>query len=319
MDDSTNMPETTPCDISQNCAVTTASDDGHPSKEPLVSVLMAAYNSSRYLKEAISSILAQTYDNWELVVLDDASTDDTWSILQSFAAQDARIKPFQNTRNLGFSGARNRLFSLMNPATEFIAVLDSDDIALPTRLKTQVDFLMAHPELSAVGSSIVIIDENSNVTSFRRYPTSSDAVHAAALKANPMAHSTLMMRHSIQKQLGEYDSSLSCCEDYDYLLRMLGITSYANLEIPQVAYRISSNQWTKRRVKHSLLVSQKVQRRFLFRRGYFSFSALLNHLARYALLILPQRWILRLFIKLTYFECPEQYRQMVSIRANDSH
>ena len=113
-------------------------------KQPLVSVLMAAYNPGKYLSEAVRSILSQTYQNWELVVLDDASTDDTWKTLHSFAEQDSRVRIFQNDHNLGFSGTRNRLFTLMNPNAEFIAVLDSDDIALPTRLQMQVNFLQVY-------------------------------------------------------------------------------------------------------------------------------------------------------------------------------
>ena len=306
---SANMPETVSCPASHDAA---AERVDHIA--PLVSVLMAAYNPGKYLDEAVRSILSQTYKNWELVVLDDASTDDTWNALRSFAAKDSRIRIFQNGHNLGFSGTRNRLFTLMNPNAEFIAVLDSDDIALPTRLQRQVTFLQEHPEIGAVGSSIIIINENSSVTSFRNYPSTPEDVRSSALKSNPMAHSTLMMRRSVQLMLGDYGTTLSCCEDYDYLLRMLKITSYTNLETPQIAYRISSTQWTKRRIRHSLLVSQAVQRRYLFRRGYFSLSALLSHCARYLLLLFPQRFVLWLFLRLTYRPCPDKYARLLRHR-----
>ncbi len=306
------MEGTTPsCNVANGDAPScNANECSCTDHQPLVSVLMAAYNPGKYLIEAVRSILSQTYQNWELVVLDDASMDDTWKNLQSFAAKDSRVRIFQNDHNLGFSGTRNRLFTLMDSKAEFIAVLDSDDVALPTRLQMQVSFLQKHPEIGAVGSSIIIIDENSSVTSFRRYPSTPEAVRSTAMKSNPMAHSTLMIRRSVQLVLGDYGTRLSCCEDYDYLLRMLEVTSYTNLEAPQVAYRISSTQWTKRRIRHSLLVSQAVQRRYLFRRGYFSLSALLSHCARYLLALVPQRLVLWLFFRLTYRPCPAEYTRL---------
>ncbi len=307
-----STPKTETPAADSHAEVSTGASTDSIAEMPLVSVLMAAYNPGAFLDEAVRSIIAQTYKNWELVVLDDASMDDTWQKLQSFAAQDSRVRPFRNSHNLGFSGTRNRLFTLMNPAAEFIAVLDSDDVALPTRIQSQVAFLQKHPDIGAVGSSIIIIDENSRVTSFRAYPSTPEDVRASALKANPLAHSTLMMRHSVQRQLGDYGTRLSCCEDYDYLLRMLAVTFFANLEIPQIAYRISSTQWTKRRVRHSLLVSQAVQRRYLFKHNYFSFSALLSHCAKYLLLLLPQRCILWLFFRMTYRPCPDNFKRLFS-------
>lgn len=281
--------------------------DGSAAGQPLVSVLMAAYNPGRYLAEAICSVLAQTFTRFELVVLDDGSTDGTWELLQDFAVRDSRVRPFRNDRNLGFSGTRNRLFTLMNPASEYIAVLDSDDVALRDRLENQLGFLEAHPELGAVGSSIIIIGEDSRITGFRSYPETASAVRTSALCANPLAHSTLFMRKSVHEQLGGYGTELSCCEDYDYLLRMLAITDIANLPVPQVAYRISASQWTKRRIRHSLLVSQKVQRRHFFRKDLFSLRALAGHALRYALALLPQHWVLQLFLHMTYRPCPQDY------------
>ena len=110
---------------------------------------MPVYNEEKFLAESIGSILNQTYYNFELLILDDASTDNSLKIIKAYAKEDKRIKVIVNQKNRGEAKCRNRL--LKNSKTEFIAWMDSDDISLEDRLQTQMDFLKQNPKIDAVG------------------------------------------------------------------------------------------------------------------------------------------------------------------------
>jgi len=272
-----------------------------PAHSPLVCILMAAYNPGRFLAEALDSVRAQSYTNWLLLVLDDGSTDDTWRTLQDYAARDPRIRIHQNPQNLGFSPTRNRLLELLPTNASYVAVLDSDDVALPDRLANQLAALQARPTLGAVGSSLLIIDENSRVTASRPYPSTPEACRRCAVDINPLAHSTLMMTRQACDATGAYDTRLSCCEDYDYILRLMSSYDFTNLDTPQVKYRISSTQWKRRQVKRSIWMTLTVQRRYLFK--FFTPASFVKHCLKYLLLLLPSSLILKLFYKMSYKPC----------------
>ena len=124
---------------------------------PVVSVVMCTYNGERFLRPAIESILNQTFRDFELVV-DDGSTDRTPRILAEFKARDTRVIVLTNERNLGIAAATNR--GLAAARGEYIALQDHDDISLPHRFQTQVDFLNSHSEIALVGSDATLIDDN---------------------------------------------------------------------------------------------------------------------------------------------------------------
>ncbi len=125
---------------------------------PVVSVLMPTYNGERFLRPAIESILNQTFRDFELIVIDDGSRDQTAEILREFAARDNRILVLTNERNLGIAAATNR--GLAAARGEFVALQDHDDISLPHRIQTELEFLHSHPEIALVGSAATLIDEN---------------------------------------------------------------------------------------------------------------------------------------------------------------
>lgn len=126
-------------------------------KEPLVSVVMPAYNSERFIAEAIESVQAQTWKNWELVVMDDVSSDHTVDIVRSFAEKDPRIRLFENGNNLGAAGSRNRAFKLCHG--DYVALLDSDDAWMPEKLERQVRTAES-TGAEIIYCSYAMIDEN---------------------------------------------------------------------------------------------------------------------------------------------------------------
>ena len=127
---------------------------------PLLTVLMPVYNAEKFLAESINSILSQTYSEFELLILDDASTDNSLKIIKTYAKEDKRIKILVNKTNQGEAKCRNRL--LKNSKTEFIAWMDADDISLEDRLQKQMDFLKQNPNIdvqySAFGSVIYLLN-----------------------------------------------------------------------------------------------------------------------------------------------------------------
>lgn len=123
---------------------------------PLVSVNMPCYNCSKYIKQSIDSILNQTYTNFELIIIDDGSTDNSVEVIKEFS--DKRIKLFENITNQGIVYSRNR--AVENSKGKYIAILDSDDIAYPTRIEKQLNFMESNPDFAMTGTWFDIIDEN---------------------------------------------------------------------------------------------------------------------------------------------------------------
>ncbi|NLZ60846.1 MAG: glycosyltransferase [Lentisphaerae bacterium] len=267
---------------------------------PKVSVLMPTYNSAEYMQEAVKSILTQSYTNFEFLVVDDASADDSWEILQKMARQDRRLKIFRQRKNCGVARSRNFLFEHISPASEFIAIMDSDDRSHPERLSRQVAFLQSRPDLYGVGSSLDIINEAGDLTGHRCYECSAQKILSSSIAANPFAHPSLLFRRSLLERVGQYDESFRSCEDYDFIMRVLEHHLMANLPERLLQYRISAKQWKQTHLKDSLRSTLAIQRRYLFQKRFFSPFGLLRHAANYPLLLLPSAWVMRLFVLLTY-------------------
>lgn len=182
-----------------------------------VSVLMPAYNSAKYIDQAIQSILAQTFSNFELIIINDGSTDNTHQVISSFS--DERIKYYQNNGNKGLIYTRNKLIELSN--FEFIAFLDSDDLAENTRLEKQYNILLTNDTLSFVSSSFYMIDEkNKIINEDNSYSLDSKNLKVISLFLNPVATSSVMIKKShLPKEIFRVDYPV--CEDYDLWTRIM--------------------------------------------------------------------------------------------------
>ncbi|OGG61138.1 hypothetical protein A3C87_03230 [Candidatus Kaiserbacteria bacterium RIFCSPHIGHO2_02_FULL_49_34] len=214
---------------------------------PLVSIMMTSYNRAGYIGEAIESVLMQTYQNWELLVLDDASTDDTVSIAQGFAEQDARVRVLPAPQNLGITGNRNRGFALARG--EYIAVLDSDDMwSSSEKLAKQVAFLESNPEHILVGTQVDVIDGFSNTIGSFAYETEDAAIRAKLLLRNQFTHSAILMRKTAEI----YNPAVPIWEDYDLILRLGTLGKLANLPEQMTQYRKhASNISKEKRAQHA--------------------------------------------------------------------
>lgn len=200
---------------------------------PLVSVIMITYNHAGFLPEAIESVISQTYNNWELLILDDASTDDTERVTSSFVARDSRIKYLPASQNLGITKNRNR--GLAMAQGECVAILDSDDFWCDTaKLEKQVSYLRSHPEKILVGTQVKVINGDKGHTDNFLYKTLDADIRKKILLRNQFTHSSIVFR---MKPNLRYDESIQIWEDYELILR-LGIQGkLANLPEIMTTYR----------------------------------------------------------------------------------
>lgn len=182
-----------------------------------ISVLLPTYNVESYIAEALSSILNQTYENLEIIVVDDFSTDNTYSILEEFSKKDERIKLYRNKSNMKICYTLNRAFEFSSG--EYIARMDGDDVSEYDRFEKQINFLRKNTEIDLVGLSIVSINQQGIELSKVRYIESIRLLRKASLFSSPVSH-IWMARRRVYQKLGGY-REIPSVEDYDFLLRML--------------------------------------------------------------------------------------------------
>jgi glycosyltransferase involved in cell wall biosynthesis len=185
-----------------------------------ISVLFPVYNVQAYVAEALVSVQSQTFSDIEIIVVDDGSTDNTLQIIEKIASSDSRIKIVRALRNLGLPAALN--LGLPFCRSPFIARMDGDDIALPTRLQKQFEFLEQNPDIVLVGCATIAIDETGvriPRLSASRKPENQDEVARTMLLASPCSHIWLA-RRDVYDVLGGY-RPFECAEDYDFILRAI--------------------------------------------------------------------------------------------------
>lgn len=214
-------------------------------KSPKVSVLMPVYNGDRFLPDAIDSILKQTFTDYELIIIDDASTDNSWQILREYASLDERIRLFRNQDNMGLAAALNR--GLKVAKGEYIARMDQDDISLPERFATQAAFLDTNSDVDVLGSATQIIDEWGELTvKIVRHPTRHYIIFWALCFYTPFVHPSVMFRKNIVESVGGYDEIPFANEDRDLWTRLSSIAQFANVDKIYLLHRRHSDSLSMR-------------------------------------------------------------------------
>lgn len=203
-------------------------------ERPLVSVLIPARNSSPFIHEALDSILFQTYTHLEIIVVDDASTDETSAIVRSMS--DPRLKLYRNRSQLGIAATRNRCVDLAKG--ELLAWMDSDDVSIACRIEKQVLFLQSNPQIAAVGSDLLSIDECGQVVANPWVPpTLPAAIKWGLIFGAPFFNPTTMARSSVYEVLEPYDSTLIAGSDNEFWIRCADLFELANLPDVLLLYR----------------------------------------------------------------------------------
>lgn len=209
---------------------------------PKVTVFIPVYNRARYLPVAVNSILAQTFTDFELLLIDDGSSDGSLELMQRYAAADPRIRVLTNGRNLGIPGTRNR--GLQAARGEYIALLDSDDYAYPSRLAAQVRFLDRHPDHVQVGSWGSFMDADGRLLRrLRRQPTAAAEVDAELLFRCCLSNRSIMARTAVLRTHG-YREDFPRCQDYELHARLAVHHRMANLPAVLVCGRQHPGRYT---------------------------------------------------------------------------
>ena len=198
-----------------------------PNEMPLVSVIMPAYNVEQYIAEAIESILTQSFGDFELIIVNDGSSDGTQSIIEEFARRDARIRSLSLQYNAGVQCARN--LAIAQARGSFLAMMDADDISLPQRLEKQVSFLQSHPTVGIVGGSVYFVNERKEPIAVRRYWTGDAAIRKRMFVFIPFCMGVCMIRKSVFERAGMFNEKYPVAEDYDLYFRLGTMTQFANL------------------------------------------------------------------------------------------
>ena len=205
---------------------------------------MSVFNNAPYAEDSIVSILEQSFGDFEFLIVDDGSSDESASIIEGFARKDGRIRLLRQP-NRGLVVSLNRL--LGEAAAPLIARMDGDDIALPERFARQIEYLRAHPDVGVLGTSTHDIDECGKIVRENvGYPCDHNTLVEAIGQRSPFCHPSVIMRTALVRAVGGYRAAFAHCEDYDLWLRLAERTRLANLPEPLLLYRRSSGQVSNR-------------------------------------------------------------------------
>lgn len=236
---------------------------GHSMESDLVSIVMPAFNAEKHIRASIDSVLAQTYSNFELIIIDDASSDGTASLLNQFSTEP-RVRLLTNKSNLGVPSTRNK--GIQVASGKYVALLDSDDIWLPQFLQSQMAILHSNPEISLLGCDFDFIDQNGQDITEEKVLEQRKHINktfgfieydlAYLMKTSPLIPSTWVSTKSNFLELGLFDPDLRVCEDHALILGMSMIGKVCETTEVMAKYRKHEGQLTS---KHNLFLEYRAK------------------------------------------------------------
>ncbi|NMB47900.1 glycosyltransferase family 2 protein [Candidatus Kuenenbacteria bacterium] len=205
-----------------------------------ISVLMSAFNAEKYISQAIESILKQTCDDFEFIILNDGSTDKTREIIQNYTKQDKRIRLINNNKNFGLTRSLN--IGLEEARGKYIARIDADDLSEPERLQKQYEFMEANPEYALAGSWVKIIDSEGREMTVRKLPTDIKLIKFNFIFGKPcLWHSSIFFRKEEMDKVGNYDEEYKYSQDLNLYVRLLKTKKITNVPEFLIQHRLHSN------------------------------------------------------------------------------
>ena len=202
-----------------------------------VSVVLPVFNGEASLPLAIESILTQDIDDWELILIDDASSDSSADVIRRYASRDPRISPIYHTENLGLTVSLNE--GIAAARSNLVARMDADDESLPSRLRIQRDFMDANPQVAVAGSWVYNMGASRAFDRLVRLPTSPIEVAETLPRENCIYHPSVMLRRDVVVAAGGYRTEFSNAQDYDLWLRLSRQHALANIPEALLRYRFS--------------------------------------------------------------------------------
>src|SRR3989344_2344042 len=262
---------------------------------PKISVIMSVYNgmplgpqsaswrtrtaSSAYLRQAVESIIKQTYRNFEFIIVDDDSTDETWDYLKSL--KDPRVKLIKNKKNLGLAASLNialrqvfdRETQTESAQGDFIARMDADDVSLPRRLETQLEFLEKNHDIDICGSYVSVIDEDGKIIGRIKKPLTDSKIKKELFWLTPLLHPTWFAKKEVFRKLKGYDEKCDYVEDFEFLTRAKGY-KMANIPDHLLLFRSQKERRSQRAIEkiyeNSLKLRKKIFKEQKLGIGYLS-------------------------------------------------
>mgnify|MGYP001616656378 CR=1 FL=1 len=273
---------------------------------PLISILMPVYNAGDFLMEAIKSIKKQTYENWELIAIDDGSTDSSFVILKKFAKKDKRIRIFK----LGHKGLSYALnVGLEKVRGQFIARMDADDISHPKRLEKQLNFLIQNKEIMLIGTQVTMMDEKGKKIGDKRFPQNHEKIYQMMMTMMSVQHATILARTNFFKKVAYQNHSTA--EDVSLLFKMIQTGKFANTKEFLYKYRVRKNSNSHKNPKKTFYLTLKSRIKAIIEWGYkpAPIGIITNILQFIFVSLMPETIILSIykFMRFDYLKYKKQF------------
>ena len=271
---------------------------------------MPVRNAGSFLVEALLSMQNQSYDNFELICIDDASTDGSYKTLKEFARKDNRIRIYRNVVKKGIGASLNIAIRLAKGA--YLARMDADDISLPNRLKKQVELLEKHPTLVACGGQAAMIDYKGRIFGYKRFPTDCNKLYPMIMRMIPLQHPILMARARVFKQY-RYNEQAATAEDVDMLFYLFSKGHVSNVDQVIYKYRKSSRSNGFHDVKKTFYITFMNRFRAIEKYGYNpTISGIMITLLQFLVVtLLPQKAVVSAF---EFFRYERDWKKMLISR-----
>jgi glycosyltransferase involved in cell wall biosynthesis len=231
---------------------------------PKISVLMPAYNTEKYISEAIESILNQTFRDFEFIIIDDCSTDGTWEIIQEYAKIDNRIIALRNEKNLKICKTLNRGIEIAKG--KYIARMDADDWSYPDRLEKQFKFMEENADIAISGGTMEVCDEKLKVLNQRKYNLTDEKIRKKLFRYSPFSHPLVIYKTELAEKINGYDEFFYVAQDYDFYFRIGRQGKFANLKDRLLKLRThpksSSLKQARIQEKFTLTIRKKAVREY---------------------------------------------------------
>lgn len=222
-------------------------------KNPLISILMPVYNAGDFIVEAIESIRNQSIKDWEMIVIDDGSKDQSSEILKKYSKNDPRIKVFKFKKNKGLAFALN--YGLNKVCGKYLARMDADDISLPKRLEIQLKYLIKNPKVVAVGSQVKLISEKGDFIGYKKFPTDPKKIYQMMGTVMAIQHPTLLTYTKIIKKCPYANHTTA--EDVSMFFKLLQYGNFLNTKEVLFKYRVRKNSNSLKNPKKTFYLTLK--------------------------------------------------------------
>ncbi|WP_336837812.1 glycosyltransferase family 2 protein [Sphingobacterium siyangense] len=222
----------------------------------VLTIVMPAYNAAKYINETLQSFIDQTFRDWKLIIINDASTDNTGQIIEEWQNKDNRIQVIHNEVNLRITRTMNKGIQFVKSV--FFARVDSDDILLPNHFESLIAYLNQHPDIDICGSQVITIDGQGNFRRKWNYEIEPDWIKQSSIFACPFLQSSVVMRTSVIKNLNGYREEMELIEDYELWIRALKRYKAASIDLYTVKYRIHDHNISENNKSKMLLLLESM-------------------------------------------------------------